>query len=654
MRRHRSWPVLGLLAFVLVLGAGALAPVAGAVSFGAAATYDTGVKPACAAVADFNGDGKPDIAVGTSEPGVDVFLGDGAGGFGSPASYPAPGAVQDLAVGDFNGDAKLDLALATSNGLFKGYLGILLGDGAGGFGAPTAYATVPEASGIAVADLDGDGDQDIVMADWCNFPPGAGNIGVFMGDGAGAFSGPAYLFDGVWFNAVTLADFNGDGKPDLAACRPYDDLVRVALGDGAGGFGAPTDYATGDYPTGIVADDFNGDGTPDLAVSQGFAASVGVLLGDGTGGFSSTTDYAVGGAPESIATGDFNTDGIQDLCTADVSSGAADVILGDGAGAFGTPEAFSIPGGFRLWAIAAADLSGDGKQDLVVTDWATNKMHVLLGEWEVPSGSIELDGGAAYTGTRDVTVDSTVAEAKDMRIRDAGGTWAEWTALDRAAAWTLPAGDGEKTVEVQFRSPAGSSEVVSDSIVLHAEGPSATVAGARAGWVRRPVRLRFTGVAGPGGVAVARTEYRVDGGEWTSGSSLLVRAQGVTRVEYRAVDVLGLAGPVRRCAVRIDSRRPRVVAAGLAGPGGGIVRLQYAITDPSPGCGTALVRLVVVDAAGRALTRSSSRPATTNARHTLRVSTRSLRPGTYLVALRAVDRAGNFQRGMTRVRLTVR
>jgi hypothetical protein len=655
MRRRRSWRVLGPLAFVLVVGAGALAPAAGALSFGAATPYDTGVKPAAVVVADFNGDDKPDMAVGTSsDPGVDVFIGDGAGGFGAPASYTAPGGVEDLAVGDFNGDGKLDLAVATMTEAFSGNLGILLGDGAGGFGAPTSYATSPQANGVAVADLDGDGDQDVVTADGCSFPPGAGNIGVFMGDGAGAFSGPTYLYDGPWFLAVALADFNGDGKPDLAACRHYDDLVSVALGDGAGGFGALTDFATGDYPSRVVTGDFNGDGTPDLAVSEGLATSAGVLLGDGAGGFGPRADYAVVGAPWGITTGDFNSDGRLDLATAGMSNGSADVILGDGAGTFGAPTALSIPGGFRLWAIAAADLSGDGKQDLVVADWATDKVHVLPGEWEVPCGSIELDGGAAYTSTRDVTVDSTVAEAKEMRIRDAGGVWSEWIALDRAAPWTLPAGDGEKTVEVQFRSPAGSSEVVSDSIVLHAEGPRATVTGGRSGWGRRPVRLRFTGVAGPGGIAVARTEYRVGGGAWVSGASVKVSAQGATRVEYRAVDVLGLAGPARRCTVRIDSRRPRVVAAGLSGPAGGAVRLPYTITDPAPGCGTALVRLAVVDGAGRALTRSSSRPVTTNARHTLRVSTRSLRPGTYLVVLRAVDRAGNYQRGVTRAWLTVR
>ena len=554
MRRRRSWAVLSLCVFVFVLGAGALAPAAGAVSFGAETPYDTAVKPACVVVADFNRDGKPDIAVGTSEPSVEVFLGDGAGGFGAPTSYPAPGSVQDLAVGDFNGDAKPDLAVATMTALFSGNLGILLGDGAGGFGAPAAYPTAPEASGLAIADLDGDGKQDIVTADWCNFPPGAGNIGVFMGDGAGAFSGPAYLFDGLWLSAVTVADSNGDGKPDLAATMPYDDLVRVALGDGAGGFGAPTDHATGGYPDSLVTSDFNGDGKPDLAVSEGLAANVGVLLGDGTGGFGPNAEYPVAGAPLGIATGDFNRDGRQDLVTASDSNGSADVILGDGAGAFGAPASFSILGGFRLWAIAAADLNGDGKQDLVVTDWATNKMHVLLGEWEVPSGSIGLDGGAALTSTRDVTVDSTVAEAKEMRIRDAGGAWSEWIALDRAAAWTLPAGDGEKTVEVQYRSPAGSSEVVSDSIVLHMEGPRATLTGGRGGWVRRPVRLQFTGVVGPGGVAVAGTEYCVNGGEWTQGASVEVSAQGTTHLEYRAVDVLGLAGPARRCSVPVAFR----------------------------------------------------------------------------------------------------
>ena len=153
---------------------------------------------------------------------------------------------------------------------------------------------------------------------------------------------------------------------------------------------------------------------------------------------------------------------------------------------------------------------------------------------------------------------------------------------------------------------------------------------------------------------MADVQYRLGGGKWKSRSWVRVTRQGVTRVQYPAVDALGLTSPVRRCRVRIDSRRPHVVARSASGRAGSAVRLRYRVADASPGCGTALVRLVVTDAAGRILTGAlqSARPRPT--RGTPSPSRRAVwRLVSARVALRAVDRAGNFQRGLTAVRLTV-
>ena len=110
---------------------------------------------------------------------------------------------------------------------------------------------------------------------------------------------------------------------------------------------------------------------------------------------------------------------------------------------------------------------------------------------------------------------------------------------------------------------------------------------------------------------------------------------------------------MRRVAVRIDSRRPQVVAGPATASGGAVIRLAYSVSDPVPGCGHALVRLRVLDARGRVLTRSSTLPVTTNASHTIRVRTGSLAACTYRVAWRAVDAAGNFQRAVTVTTLRV-
>jgi len=740
MRTSFELPALlcALLFGVLLIGAGALAPEAGAVSFAPRADYPTETRPQGVAVGDFNGDGDQDLAVATAESSVDVFLGDGAGGFGAYTSYPTGDPSTCVAVGDFNGDGDQDLAVGTgSEG--PGAVSVLLGDGAGGFGAPSTHPVTPAPTSIALSDLNGDGKQDIVSANLKTSLPGAGSVTVLLGDGAGGFGAPTYSLDDTFRAGVAVADFNGDGKPDLAVTTYYGDSVSVALGVGDGSFGAPVDYAIGDMPFFLVTGDFDGDGKADLAAANGVSSSVSALLGDGAGGFGAATSFASGLAPVGIASGDFNSDAKLDLVTADVADSTAGVLLGDGAGGFGANTGFSVSG--WPWGVAVGDFNGDAKQDLVTTDQNGAAISVLLGEWEVPTGSIVLSGGAAATASRAVTVDADVAEAEEMRLRDAGGTWSDWSTLDREAPWTLPAGDGVRTVEAQYRSTAGESAVLSDSILLDttapvttsdapehwvpgpavtvtltasdgegsgvaktqykldgaadwtdgttvvvgAEGvhtlayrsidkvgnvekarratigidadppaPTATVAGATAGWQRRPVRLRFTGAAASGGAPVARTEYRLNGGKWRSGDSVRVTRQGVTRVEYRAVDVLGLAGAARRLVVRIDARRPRVVARSAAASRGSVARLPFMVRDPRPGSGTALVRLVVSDARGHIVTRSSTRPVTTNARHTVRVSTAGLAPGTYRVALRARDRAGNFQRGVTAVRLTVR
>jgi hypothetical protein len=233
--------------------------------------------------------------------------------------------------------------------------------------------------------------------------------------------------------------------------------------------------------------------------------------------------------------------------------------------------------------------------------------------------------------------------------------------LDGAATWTdgttvAVTTDGVHTLAYRSIDEVGNVEATQyATIAVGADPPAPTVrvTGARAGWRQHPVRLRFTGVAAPGGLPVAGTEYRLRGGEWRQDGSVLVTRQGATLVECRAVDEFGLAGAVRRRTVRIDSRRPHVVAHDASGLAGSVVRLAYTVVDPRPGCGKALVRLVVTDAAGRVLTRSSSHPAPTNLARTIRVSARGLAPGAYRVALCAVDAAGNAQRRVTTARLTV-
>jgi hypothetical protein len=273
-----------------------------------------------------------------------------------------------------------------------------------------------------------------------------------------------------------------------------------------------------------------------------------------------------------------------------------------------------------------------------------------------------IDGDVAVVGAQYQTIGGNAFQGAAYAFSRTGDTWGEpvqLVASDGAAGdnfgWWIQAEGNTVLIGAPFATVDGNVAQGAAYLYTPTIGPSITATGWRAGWQRRPVTLRFSATASDGGAPVAATQYWIDGltHMWTPASALRVTAQGATRVQYRAVDVNGTPGPVKTGAVRIDSRRPRVVAEPASGPAGAVVRLRYSVSDPAPGCGRAVVRLVVSDAAGRVLTRSSTRPVTTNAGHTVRISTRGLAPGTYRVALRAADRAGNFQRGLTVTTLRV-
>jgi hypothetical protein len=175
--------------------------------------------PYVGTVADFNGDGHADILIATGYPTVtlSVFLNKGDGTFGRPVVSPSPANPLKLVIGDFNGDGKLDLALLTSaypgtpavDGLF-----LLSGRGDGTFTAGAEYPVNPNAQDLAVADFHGNGHLDLLVAQGgASLPPPL----LYTGRGDGTFAAPQPLaLPGSLYNMM-VADFNLDGKPDLAA-----------------------------------------------------------------------------------------------------------------------------------------------------------------------------------------------------------------------------------------------------------------------------------------------------------------------------------------------------------------------------------------------------------------------------------------------------
>lgn len=312
-------------------------------------------------VADFNGDGKPDILSGDGT----MNLGNGDGTF-TPGTTVSGGV---LAVADFNGDGKPDVLQQGT-----GTLLVLLGKGDGTFQAPISSSSgVPSLQSVAAADLNADGNADVVGLFGTS-------VLVFLSKGDGSFdAGVPYSLgpSSVGFTLLLLADFNGDGKNDIGVSLPGINVAGdelVLLGNGDGTFQAPksstTVYSAG--PSNVAAGDFNGDGKLDLAMSgynAGYSqASLYILAGNGDGTFQAPVAAFAGYGP--IAVADLNGDGKLDIAFTGNDPTVAQVYLGNGDGTFSNQSNYVIdfPAGGpfipSVAPVAIADFNRDGKLDI--------------------------------------------------------------------------------------------------------------------------------------------------------------------------------------------------------------------------------------------------------------------------------------------------
>ncbi len=318
-------------------------------------------------LADLNNDGRPDF-VGNVDLAVVSLLGDGRGGFGWPIGsgprYPVGPDPKDVAVADLNGDGHLDVITANQGrspeahkdaGFFT--VTVRLGEGNGRFGPAVNYFVNGSPRAVTVADLNGDGAPEIVTAN-----EDFHTVSVLRNLGDGTFA-PYQAYDVMGRPIdVAVADVNNDGRPDLLAVTDRDlgcDLLSVRLGIGGGFFGEERVYRIGSGPTGLDVGDFNRDGKLDVVTAAQQDNAVTVLFGDGQGSFAAPTALGVGGSPNSVAVGDLNGDGAPDI----VAGAPASVLINTGNGTFLPYVAYGI----RLTdnAMRLADINGDGVRDIV-------------------------------------------------------------------------------------------------------------------------------------------------------------------------------------------------------------------------------------------------------------------------------------------------
>jgi len=295
----------------------------------------------------------------------------------NPATLPQP---LSIVVGDFNGDGIPDLAIGT-NSTTKGYISILLGNGDGTFQAAKNFTGLPNNQAMVAAPFVNGGPLDILTVD--NNASGTNNAALFVGngEGGGTPNTPFSLGGLSLVNGLAASDFNRDGSEDFVVTGIIYGVWCFApvLGNGNGTFGSPTLNAIGDYPLAVTVGAFNTNGYPDIVVADSNADQVTIFQNNSQGYFFPEGQGNTGTDPVAMVTGDFNGDGFLDLAVVNNGSDNVTIFLGHGNETL-TAQAVSPATGHAPTSIAVGDFNGDGIADLAVVNSGDKTTTILLGK----------------------------------------------------------------------------------------------------------------------------------------------------------------------------------------------------------------------------------------------------------------------------------
>jgi hypothetical protein len=386
--------------------------VVNASTFAAKVDFATGVGPYSTVIADFDRDGKPDIAVSNSgNNSVSVFRNIStiasitAGSFAAKVDFTAGTSPHGIAVGDVDGDGKLDFVVpnwdSNTISVFRNTstAGTI---SAASFAPKVDFAASSNPSTVAIADVDGDGKPDLIVPNYSsNTVSVFRNIGTGGSVTTGTFAAKVDFTTGSGPIGVAVADLDGDGKPDIVTTNKITTTVSVFRNTSTNGsitsssFANKVDFTVGSNPYGIIAADFDLDAKLDLAVTNSGANTVSVLRNVSTGGtitsasFSAKVDFATGSAPADMAVADLDGDGNLDLAVANTNSSTVSVCRNTAASGGITSNSFASKVDFAttVWpyAVAVNDLDGDGKPDIVVTNNGSTSISIYRNTISVPS-----------------------------------------------------------------------------------------------------------------------------------------------------------------------------------------------------------------------------------------------------------------------------
>jgi hypothetical protein len=420
--------------------------------FAPVVTYPVGSAPRNLAVADVNNDGKADVLTANQNSStVSVLLGNGNGTFQPPVSYNAgtDSNPHDIAIADVNGDGRPDLLTANYG---SNSAGVLLGNGDGTFREATAFATGAANGrpvGIAVGDVNGDGKPDLLTANSVGY-----SVSLFAGTGTGTFQVPvSYQFSTISVPLdVAVTDFNADGRLDILAVNAGSNSLLTL--QNLGGSFQPASYPVGIgasfIPFGLAIGDVNNDGKPDVVTANQGNSTVSVLRNNFPAfpAFGPDVSFQDSGSPENIAVADVNADGQADLLTANPGDAAVGVLLANGAGGFQPLARYSAGAGSVPYGLVVADINGDGRPDVITSNAGSNSIGVLLG------GSAVLSSRAALPGATATLHPNPATQVASLTLGGLPATVAQVqaTLLDAAGRavrqYTLAAGQGRARVDV--------------------------------------------------------------------------------------------------------------------------------------------------------------------------------------------------------------
>ncbi len=327
------------LRWLLMLSCFLVASTIHARLFRTVTSYPTGEFPIAAAVADFNNDGVSDIASANLNDGnVSLLRGNGNGTFGVATNLKIGSGATDVASADLNADGNADLVV--TDGMNS--VSVALGNGDGTFRTPKTIRLRTHPQGIAIADLNHDGIPDLAIAIHGPLFNSAGDAAVLLGNGDGTFAAPVYNSVNHNGQRLVAVDLDGDGNLDLAMAVEHfsseKNGLAIFLGNGDGTFQTGTTSVPGDAAD-VAAGDLNGDGKIDLVLAEEYTSEVRILLGNGDGTFQTPVTYDTLGGSATVAVVDLNHDDVLDLL---LGGGSVVALLGKGDGTFYPPSLYAI------------------------------------------------------------------------------------------------------------------------------------------------------------------------------------------------------------------------------------------------------------------------------------------------------------------------